>query len=133
MVLNEFKFDPSYYSNNINYIINENPKPSIKEVQTINSKMLKELQQIAAFKSDPLDLIDEDLKTIQKLIFENIINTDYDVLKKVSEYNLKLKGKNFRSCIIMLLSRALYSNNPQSKFTPFENTEYYEQSALLSA
>ena len=133
MVLKDFDFDPKYYSNNSIKIIDEDPIPNIEEIQQRNVKLLNKLQIIADFKSNPLDLIDEDLRTIQKLTFENIINTDYELLKEVSSYNLKLKGKNFRSWIIMLLSRALYSNNPQSKFQPFESTIYYELSALFAA
>lgn len=97
MVLKDFDFDPKYYSNNSIKIIDEDPIPNIEEIQQRNVKLLNKLQIIADFKSNPLDLIDEDLRTIQKLTFENIINTDYELLKEVSSYNLKLKGKNFRS------------------------------------
>jgi geranylgeranyl pyrophosphate synthase len=52
-------------------------------------------------------------------------------LREASHYNFKLKGKNFRSCIIMLLSRALFSR--RGTMEEFYETEEYEISCLLSA
>jgi len=76
-------------------------------------------------------LIIQDLDLIKQLTFEYILKTDYDILRDASHYNLKLKGKNFWSCIIMLLSWALYGW--KGTIEEFFLTEEYEISCLLSA
>ena len=40
---------------------------------------------------------------------KKILQTEYKELESASNYNLKLKGKNFRSAILFLLARALCS------------------------
>lgn len=71
------------------------------------------------------------MELIKQITFENILQTDYDVLREASWYNFKLKGKNFWSCIIMLLSWAMYSK--WGSLEDFYKTEEYEISCLLSA
>ena len=52
-------------------------------------------------------------------------------------YNLKLKGKNFRSAILFTLARAMHANNPDKmadlKLQNFENTRQYDQVVSLAA
>ena len=52
-------------------------------------------------------------------------------------YNLKLKGKNFRSAILFTIARAIHAKNPEIKLNPdlakFENTKQYDQVVALAA
>ena len=132
-VLNDFEFNATYFSRNMSKLVKLDPNPTVDEVRRINNQTLDVLKKKASFEKDPFSLIEDDLSLINEIIFEKIINTKYSLLQEVAEYNLKLKGKNFRSCIIMLLSRALYSNSPHSESVKFEDTEYYYRSALLAA
>jgi len=52
-------------------------------------------------------------------------------MKDPSHYYLKTKSKNVRSCLIMLLSKAMWSKN--GTMEEFMNTKEYELSCLLSA
>lgn len=133
LVLADFDFDVTKFSSNMSQLINQKPVPPLEQVRKMNNERLESLKLIANYEKDPFLLIDEDLELIKTIIFDQIINTNYDKLKEVAEYNLKLKGKNFRSWIIMLLSRALYSNTIKSQTVSFEDTEWYYNSALLSA
>jgi geranylgeranyl diphosphate synthase type II len=54
-------------------------------------------------------------------------------LEDPAYYNLKLKGKNFRSAILFLLSRSLYHSLDPHSSLPFEETKYYAQVKALSA
>ncbi|CAI2371439.1 unnamed protein product [Moneuplotes crassus] len=131
-VLNDFDFSDVHFSKNMMKLVTQEPMPSLEEVRKQNNSTLEGLKKKAAFDLDPFSIIDDDLKFINNIIFDNIIDTKYSLLKEVAEYNLKLKGKNFRSCIIMLLSRAFYSKYARDG-KKFEDTDLYYTSALLSA
>lgn len=67
---------------------------------------------------------------------DNILRTGFSEIEEASLYNLKLKGKNFRSAIMFTLARALYENHPtvlESKAVRFEDTRQYEQVTALAA
>lgn len=97
----------------------------------INQNLINEPTNRSDLKENPLDLIEQDLDCIKQITFDHILKTEYNILRDASHYNLKLKGKNFWSCIIMLLSRALYSW--KGSIQDFYKTEEYEISCLLSA
>lgn len=68
------------------------------------------------------------------------LQTDYKQMEEVSLYNLKLKGKNFRSAILFMLAKAIHANHPDVKarepgspFKSFENTIQHEQVMTLAA
>ena len=65
--------------------------------------------------SDPFKLIHDDLQTTKDFAINNILQTEYAKIQEASHYNLKLKGKNFRSAILFSLAWAIYANNPQVK------------------
>lgn len=96
-VLTDFEFDTTKFSNNMVKLINQKPFLKTENVQMKNNITLRNLEKKATFKKDPFSLIEEDISSINNIIFKNIIDTKYSLLKEVAEYNLKLKGKNFRS------------------------------------
>jgi geranylgeranyl pyrophosphate synthase len=52
-------------------------------------------------------MVIDDLQRTKEFAIYNILQTDYKELESAAKYNLELKGKNFRSAILFLLSRAL--------------------------
>lgn len=141
-LLTDFKFQSSYFAQNMNSLISNSPISNLNNngsvartssIREQNNETVQQLTKFANYDKDPFSLIDNDLEFIKSIIFEKIINTNYELLKEISEYNLKLKGKNFRSCIIMLLSRALFESSEEAHHKNFEDTSYYYTSALLSA
>ena len=96
-ILKDFEFKPSFFAKNMNLLLEETPKLGIEEVKKQNEVTLGLLKQKASYEGDPFTLVDKDLEFINSIIFEKIINTNYELLKEVAEYNLRLKGKNFRS------------------------------------
>lgn len=95
--LTDFEFSTPYFSRNMLKMVEESPKLSVEKVHLMNQNTLEKLENIADFEKDPFDMISGDLELINSIIFDKIINTEYEKLKEVAEYNLKLKGKNFRS------------------------------------
>lgn len=62
------------------------------------------------------------------------MRTEYKQLEDPALYNLNLKGKNFRSAIMFMLSRSIYNTSVTGKGAPpFEETKYYNQVKALSA
>jgi geranylgeranyl pyrophosphate synthase len=63
------------------------------------------------------------------------LKTEYKQLGDPANYNLNLKGKNFRSAILFMLSRSIYNSTfrAQAGGLPFENTKYFNQVKALSA
>lgn len=57
------------------------------------------------------------------------LSTTYKTIEEVSLYNLKLKGKNFRSAILFTLARAIYSREGLR----FEDSREYYQVMTLAA
>jgi geranylgeranyl pyrophosphate synthase len=55
------------------------------------------------------------------------LGTNYKTIEEVSLYNLKLKGKNFRSAILFTLARAIF------KGAEFERSREYYQVMTLAA
>jgi geranylgeranyl pyrophosphate synthase len=75
----------------------------------------------------------QDLANTQSFAVNNILKTDYKQIEEVSLYNLKLKGKNFRSAILFSLAKAIHYNHPLVKdaenddpIKTFENTRQYD-------
>lgn len=96
-VLNDFNFDAKEFSQNMYLIVKEEPKKTLDTVRAINTTTLQRLKKAGSYEHDPFSLIKDDLEYINDIIFNKVIMTDYALLKEVAEYNLKLKGKNFRS------------------------------------
>ena len=48
-------------------------------------------------------------------------------------YNMNLKGKNFRSAIMFMLSRSIFEDHPEFKGQNFETSLIYQQVQALSA
>jgi len=65
------------------------------------------------------------------------LKTQYTQIEEASLYNLKLKGKNFRSAILFTIARAMHAQNPDKLGNPeldkFENTKQYDQVVALAA
>ena len=64
------------------------------------------------------------------------LKTKYKEIEEVSLYNLKLKGKNFRSAILFTLARAIHANQIMMNGKAdqdFINTREYHQVMALSA
>ena len=92
---------------------------------------------------NPFNLVSADLQSTQHFAVNNIVSlnsysltipqlkTQYNQIEEVSLYNLKLKGKNFRSAILFTLARAIYSQIGGS--TKFEDTKMYHQVVALAA
>lgn len=59
---------------------------------------------------DAFGIVQDDLERAKTYAFERILKTKYEELEKGARYNLQLKGKNFRSAILYLLSKALSAN-----------------------
>ena len=131
--LNEFNFDSMYFARNMLNLLTMKQLPSSKEIELKDNEITNEINSICKDIEDPFALINDDMEVIKNVTFNNILTTQNDLLKEIAEYNLKLKGKNFRSWIIMLLSRALFSANPQSKFVKFEDTKEYHESTVLAS
>ena len=66
------------------------------------------------------------------MAINNILKTEYKELQDASQYNMMLKGKNFRSAILFTMARAIYKTNSNSKIN-FEETRQYKQVATLAA
>lgn len=49
----------------------------------------------------------------------------------MSHYNLRLKGKNFRSAILFTMARAMFAQTTDT--SKFEDTRYYHQVKTLAA
>lgn len=88
----------------------ENRVQSKEKLSLLNKQKLELLGQKAKLCEDPFQLVNEDLKKTKEFAITNILQTDYKELENASKYNLQLKGKNFRSAILFLLSRALYKD-----------------------
>lgn len=93
---------------------------------------------------DPFDLVREDLQATKDFAVNNIVSTylwsqvqiktEYKQLEEPALYNLNLKGKNFRSAIMFMLSRAIYNNNPKYQtHRKFEESRFYLQTKALAA
>lgn len=78
--------------------------------------------------------MEEDLKKTKDFAINSILRTEYKQLEDPALYNLNLKGKNFRSAILFMLSRSIY-NCSYAGITkvPFEETKFYNQVKALSA
>ena len=70
---------------------------------------------------NPFDLVVKDLEYTKELAINNILKTEYKELQDASQYNMMLKGKNFRSAILFTMARAIYKTNSNSKIN-FEET-----------
>ncbi len=57
---------------------------------------------------NPFDLVLKDLEFTKELAINNILKTEYKELQEASQYNMMLKGKNFRSAILFTMARAIY-------------------------
>ena len=55
---------------------------------------------------NPFDLVLKDLEYTKDLAINNILKTEYKELQDASQYNMMLKGKNFRSAILFTMARA---------------------------
>ena len=80
---------------------------------------------------DPFKLVEEDLRQTKEFAINNILRTEYKQLEDPALYNLKLKGKNFRSAIMFMLARSIYNSSdlggliPRGR-VPFEETKFYQ-------
>ncbi len=92
------------------------------KLKTYNKKQLDLLASTTYI--DPFKLVAEDLERTKDYAINNILQTEYKDLESASQYNLLLKGKNFRSAILFLLAR----NILQEDFT-----KYHDQVMCLAA
>lgn len=104
----------------------------------MNEARLNQLQAKLTVNSlqnlDPFALVQADLAFTKEFALENILRTRYNELEEASHYNLRLKGKNFRSAILFLLAKAIYyKDGKDSVSVPFEETPHYEKVACLAA
>jgi geranylgeranyl pyrophosphate synthase len=81
-----------------------------------------------------------DLETTKDFAINNVLRTDYQEIEDAALYNLKLKGKNFRSAILFTLARAIHANNQAvleagqgHPITDFVNTDQYDKVVALAA
>lgn len=108
------------------------------ELEKINSSMIDEFTKIAGKSvENPFFLVSEDLERTKDFATNNILKTHYTQIEEASLYNLKLKGKNFRSAILFTIARAMHAQNPDKLSNPeldkFENTKQYDQVVALAA
>tara|TARA_B110000285_G_scaffold229852_1_gene295409 strand:- start:408 stop:1103 length:696 start_codon:yes stop_codon:yes gene_type:complete len=80
------------------------------------------------------------LDRTKQFAIDYILQTDYKQIEEVSLYNLRLKGKNFRSAILFTLARAIHANHVDvvgaKKGDPildFNNTTQYDKVVALAA
>ena len=83
-------------------------------------------QKVDKFSIDnPFKLVEEDLKKTKDFAINSILRTEYKQLEDPALYNLNLKGKNFRSAILFMLSRSIYNSSISKNSIAFEDTHYY--------
>lgn len=85
-------------------------------------------------------MIESDLDRTKEFAIDYILQTDYKQIEEVSLYNLRLKGKNFRSAILFTLARAIHANHAlvlEAKegdpILDFKNTTQYDKVVSLAA
>lgn len=61
------------------------------------------------------------------------LKTEYKDIEAAALYNLNLKGKNFRSAILFIISRAIFNNLPEAKGKNFSDTKQYDQVKAVAA
>lgn len=72
---------------------------------------MKTTDKPEVFVDDPFQLVEEDLKKTKEFAINSILRTEYKQLEEPALYNLNLKGKNFRSAILFMLSRSIYNSS----------------------
>ena len=81
---------------------------------------------------EPFELVSKDLDRTKDFAMNKILKTTFPEIQEASHYNLKLKGKNFRSAILFTLARAMFTNHPSAD-GHFEETREYQQVLSLAA
>lgn len=112
--LEDFEFNAAHFATTAISLSKQLPiknrVQSKEKLSLQNIHKLELLGQKCKMCEDPFQLVSEDLKKTKEFAITNILQTDYKELENASKYNLQLKGKNFRSAILFLLSKALYKN-----------------------